>query len=96
MKGYIYKIFIKDCPEFDKIYIGATTRKPCKRVAEHKYKFNKGIKDTRSFYIYEYANQNNLNVEYETIEEIEYNNLVELFYKEFLYIASTDNAINKI
>jgi len=96
MIGYIYKIYIKDCPEFNKVYIGSTSRKVHKRISEHKYKFNKGIKDTRSYYIYEYANNNGLKISYDIIEKFEYNSWSDMLLKELKYIRENDNIINKI
>ena len=86
MKGLIYKII---CNVTNNIYIGSTTKKLNIRMSKHKYdcKTNKGCRSK------EIIKNNDFKVE--TIEEIEFDNKIELHEREKFYIIN-NICVNKV
>ena len=86
MKGIIYKII---CNITNNIYIGSTTKKLNIRMSKHKYDCKKN-KSCRSK---EILKNNDFTVE--PIEEIEFNNKIELHERERYYITN-NICVNKV
>ena len=87
--GRIYKIVADNT---DKIYIGSTKKSLSVRFNNHKCMYKSNSKNgNNSKYIFEFPN-----TRIELLEEVEYENKLDLLKKERAYIEANDNCVNSI
>lgn len=89
----IGKIYILKCNISGLQYIGSTIQKLNQRLSQHKNQYKRYVKGLRHYMTsYEIIKNNDYSIE--LIEEVEYDNIIELHKIELKYINSID-CVNK-
>jgi len=93
--GYIYKLAIKD-GSLDECYIGSTS---CIKVRKwaHKQDCNNPKQRAYHYYVYEFIRQNEgfQNWDLYPLEEVKYDNKIELLKKEREWVEKLKSSLNK-